>query len=79
MADRITEIERSAERWKGNSAMWTYWNNQLMGRGIKARVQHWLSKSDDGFNHSSMAWAFNLCFILAGVIVLICTFIFRIH
>lgn len=35
------EVENSAARWKGNSRMWTAWNNQLLWIDFKVR---WLTR-----------------------------------
>ena len=64
--------------------MWSKWNSQLLWSEFKVTwamrfvgVWDYMARKDDGYNHSQLAWAFNLCFIIAGVILLLACFIFH--
>lgn len=84
---RNQHIENSADRWRGNSRMWTAWNSQLLWIDFKVRwswrvrrivtvMRRYLFRRDDGVSESSLAHAFNLCFILAAFLFLLSILIF---
>lgn len=65
--------------------MWTKWNNQLLWTEFKVTwamrfvgVWDYATRKDaSGEQVSSLAWAFNICFIFVGVILLLAAFIFN--
>jgi len=64
--------------------MWSKWNSQLLWAEFKVTwamrfvgVWDYATRKDAGEANSSLAWAFNICFIIAGVILLLACFIFN--